>query len=67
MAQASAFLIRFTQSLHLETQDDGVHVTALCPGFTFSEFHDVNGTRQAIGARTPSWLWQGADEVAAAG
>ena len=62
-----AFLVRFTQSLHLETQDAGVHVTALCPGFTFSEFHDVNGTRQAIGSRTPSWLWQGADEVAAAG
>ncbi len=62
-----AFLVRFAQSLHLENAGAGVHVTALCPGFTFSEFHDVNGTRQSIGARTPSWLWQGADEVAAAG
>jgi short-subunit dehydrogenase len=62
-----AFLVRFAQSLHLENQDAGVHVTVLCPGFTISEFHDVNGTRELMGARTPPWLWQGADEVAAAG
>ncbi len=62
-----AFLVRFSQSLHLETRDAGVHVTALCPGFTYSEFHDVNQTREWIGQRAPPWLWLGADEVAAAG
>ncbi len=62
-----AFLVRFSQSLHLETQALGVHVSALCPGFTFSEFHDVNGTRAQISRSTPPWLWLGADEVAAAG
>jgi hypothetical protein len=62
-----AFLVRFSQSLHLETRDAGVHVTALCPGFTYSEFHDVNQTRAQIGQRAPPWLWLGADEVAAAG
>jgi len=62
-----AFLIKFSQSLHLETQAQGVHVTALCPGFTYSEFHDVNGTRAQISAATPPWLWLGADEVAATG
>ena len=46
----------------------GVHVTALCPGFTYSEFHDVNGTRAPDHrSRRPPWLWLGADEVAAAG
>ena len=62
-----AFLVSFSQSLHLETHGGGVHVTALCPGFTYSEFHDVNQTRAMIGERTPAWLWLGADEVAAAG
>jgi len=62
-----AFLVRFSQSLHLETAAHGVHVSALCPGFTFSEFHDVAGTRAQITQSTPPWMWLGADEVAAAG
>jgi uncharacterized protein len=64
---AKAFLVRFSQSLHLEGEPHAVHVTALCPGFTYSEFHDVNGMRAQISASTPPWLWLGADEVAAAG
>lgn len=62
-----SYLVKFSQSLHLENLATGVHVTALCPGFTYSEFHDVNGTRAQISASTPDWLWLGADEVAAAG
>jgi uncharacterized protein len=64
---AKSYLVRFSQSLHLETQGTGVHVSALCPGFTYSEFHDVNGTREQISRSAPEWLWLGADEVAAAG
>jgi short-subunit dehydrogenase len=66
-AATKSFLVKFSQSLHLETEGQGVHVTALCPGFTYSEFHDVNGTRAQVSASTPPWLWLGADEVAAAG
>jgi short-subunit dehydrogenase len=62
-----SFLVRFSQSLHLETLEQGVHVSALCPGFTYSEFHDVNQTRDQLTRSTPQWLWLGADEVAAAG
>jgi short-subunit dehydrogenase len=62
-----SFVVRFSQSLHLETQGSGVHVSALCPGFTYSEFHDVTGTRARVHEGVPSWLWLGADEVAAAG
>jgi short-subunit dehydrogenase len=62
-----SFLIKFSQSLHLENLQTGVHVSALCPGFTYSEFHDVNDTREQISGSTPSWMWMGADEVAAAG
>jgi short-subunit dehydrogenase len=64
---AKSFLVKFSQSLHLETANTGVHVSALCPGFTYSEFHDVANTRDQVTQSTPSWLWMGADEVAAAG
>ena len=65
-AASKAFAIKFSQSLHAETVGRGVHVTALCPGFTWSEFHDANGTRETV-SQLPSWLWMGADEVAAIG
>ncbi|MFN3521314.1 MAG: SDR family NAD(P)-dependent oxidoreductase [Phenylobacterium sp.] len=66
-AAVKSYLVRFSQSLHLENLQAGVHVTALCPGFTYSEFHDVNETRELVSQATPDWLWMGADEVAAAG
>ncbi|KRA64497.1 dehydrogenase [Caulobacter sp. Root656] len=66
-AATKSFLVKFSQSLHLEAQGAGVHVSALCPGFTYSEFHDVNGTRAQVSQSLPAWLWLGADEVAAAG
>ena len=51
----------------METFDQGVHVSALCPGLTYTEFHDVNRTRDQLSRATPVWLWMGPDEVAAAG
>ncbi|MFO1014063.1 MAG: SDR family oxidoreductase [Caulobacteraceae bacterium] len=66
-AASKAFLVKFSQSLHLEVKDSGVHVSALCPGFTYSEFHDVTQTRAEVTADVPAWMWMGADEVAAAG
>jgi short-subunit dehydrogenase len=62
-----SFLIKASQGLHLELRGTGVHVTALCPGYTLTEFHDVNGTRETTRKSTPDWLWMGADEVAEAG
>lgn len=62
-AASKAFLVRFSQSLHLEAGPDGVHVSALCPGFTYTEFHDVNGTRELARTATPGWLWLDAERV----
>lgn len=59
---AKAFLIKFSQALNLENQSTGVHVSALCPGFTRSEFHDVNGMREAI-SQLPEFMWLSAREV----
>ena len=62
-----SFLIKASQGLWLETQGTGVHVTALCPGYTLTEFHDVNGTRAEVSAAYPSWMWQTAEHVAEVG
>jgi hypothetical protein len=65
-AAAKAFLIKFSESLGHEVRRDGVFVTALCPGFTYSEFHDVTGTR-AMMNRMPGWMWMSAADVARQG
>ncbi len=65
-AASKAYLIKLSQSLALENRDAGVHVSALCPGFTRSEFHDVTGTRQKMNAM-PGFMWLAADEVARQG
>ncbi len=63
---SKAFLIKFSQSLHLELRGTGVHVTAVCPGFTYSEFHDVTGVREQV-STMPSYMWMTAERVAAQG
>ena len=62
-AAIKSFLIKFSQSLNAELGPKGVHVSALCPGFTFSEFHDVNDTRTAV-SRLPKFMWMSAEAVA---
>ncbi|HEY6507065.1 MAG TPA: SDR family oxidoreductase [Vicinamibacterales bacterium] len=61
-----AFLIKFSEALAQEGRPHGVHCTAICPGFTRSEFHDVTGTRVQM-QKLPSWFWLEAGEVARAG
>ena len=61
---SKSFLIKFSQSLALENAKTGVKVTALCPGFTYSEFHDVNQTREMI-SKLPDYLWLQAKDVVA--
>ena len=59
---SKAFLLKASQSLSIETEGTGIHVTALCPGFTWSEFHDANGTRAQMNA-IPRWMWMDARPV----
>jgi short-subunit dehydrogenase len=65
-AASKAFVIKFSESLAHEVGPYGVHVTALCPGFTWSEFHDVTGTRDRMN-RLPTWMWMTAADVAREG
>lgn len=59
---SKSFLIRFSESLALENRHHRVNVTALCPGFTYSEFHDVSGTRSLV-SRLPDFMWLHAPDV----
>ena len=65
-AASKALVVKFSESLAGEVLRHGVYVTALCPGFTHSEFHDVTGTRSMMN-RLPSWLWLEAAQVAREG
>ncbi len=63
-----AALIRVSEALHAEAMEAGhnIHVTALCPGLTDTEFHDVAGTRERA-AQAPDWMWMQPGPVVAAG
>ena len=59
---SKAFLVSFAQSLAAENEDTDVKVSALCPGFTYSEFHDVNGTRGLV-SKLPRYMFMDAEPV----
>jgi short-subunit dehydrogenase len=62
-AASKAYVVAFSESLALETAPHGINVTAACPGFTYSEFHDVTGTREQV-KKLPRFMWLDADRVA---
>jgi short-subunit dehydrogenase len=59
------YIITFSEALQTEMMDSGVFVQALCPGFTYSEFHDTAPYRNSGFRRdsTPPFMWQTADQV----
>ena len=65
-AASKAYLIKFSQALALENRRYGINVCALCPGFTMTEMHDVNGARPKV-STMPKWVWLDADVVARRG
>jgi short-subunit dehydrogenase len=55
-----AYLRVFSEGLALELAGTGVRVQALCPGFTYSEFHDRAGVSRSA---WPSWMWMSSEAV----
>lgn len=58
-----SYVLNVSQALDMELRPYGINVTALCPGFTRSEFHDVMGTRDAADSKLPALLWQNPEDV----
>lgn len=59
-AAAKVYLVALSRALHAQVREEGVTVTAVCPGFTHTEFHDRMGER-ALGI--PGWAWADARTV----
>lgn len=59
-SSAKAWVTSFTEVLAGELRGTGVTATAVCPGYTRTEFHSRAGMDMAA---TPSWMWLTAGEV----
>ncbi|MDQ0145869.1 SDR family NAD(P)-dependent oxidoreductase [Pseudarthrobacter niigatensis] len=57
---AKAWLVSFSRWANLAYRKRGVKVTAVCPGFTHTEFHDRMGMDKSV---APSWTWLRAERV----
>jgi short-subunit dehydrogenase len=57
---AKAWVTVFSESLSIELAGTGVHVTAVCPGFTHTEFHQ-RASMETEGI--PEWMWLDTQEV----
>ena len=57
---AKSYLTVFTESLHTELRETKVNISALCPGFTRTEFHQ-RGRMKMSGL--PNFMWLSAEKV----
>jgi len=59
---SKAYLIALSKGLAATIRDRGVHVLALCPGFTHTEFHATDELAK-MKRGSPSFVWYDADVV----
>ena len=57
---AKAWLLSFSRWANMAYAARGVRVTAVCPGFTHTEFHDRMGMDKTV---APRWMWLEARQV----
>ena len=59
---SKAYLIALSEELDLILDGTGVHISALCPGFTHTDFHEVAGMMEMKNA-LPGFMWYDAKTV----
>ena len=59
------YQIKFSESIHIQYLDQNIHCSAVCPGLTYSEFHEAAGMHEVGSA--PKWMWMDARTVAEQG
>ncbi|MGV6819064.1 MAG: SDR family NAD(P)-dependent oxidoreductase [Parvularcula sp.] len=59
-----AYMTSFSESLHASVASDGVHVTAVCPGFTDTPIFTSAGIEEQVKASVPRRFWQTPQAVA---
>lgn len=65
-AATKAYVTSLTEAIHEELLGTGVHVTALCPGLTRTEFMEQSQSEDAA-SRAPWFAWTSAESVASTG
>lgn len=65
-AATKAYVTSFTEAIHSEVKSAGVHVTALCPGLTKTEFQQHSNTTGLM-LKVPDMAWTTAEQVAKTG
>lgn len=58
-----SFLNPFSEALQVEVAGAGIRVQALCPGFTYTGFHDTPEYGRFDRSSVPTWMWMTADQV----
>ncbi|MEV4845252.1 SDR family oxidoreductase [Micromonospora matsumotoense] len=59
---SKAWVTSFSESIGQSTRASGVHVMALCPGYTRTGYHERTGIDMSA---MPRWIWLRADDVVA--
>jgi len=59
---SKTYLVALSEGMGLDVKAKGVHVSALCPGFTHTDFHEVAGMSD-MKAAMPEFIWYSAETV----